>query len=365
MKHLKITILVVILNFLFDNLFAQSFTKLDNIINEAIKDSIFPGAVVCVGDKDKIIYNKAYGNFTYDKDSPKVQLNTLFDLASVTKAFCITFCVMKLVDEDKLDIDEYVYKYLPDFKCNGKEKVKIIDLLIHESGLQSYYTPLKEESRDKILKTIVTLPLAYETNTESVYSCLNFVTMMMVIESIINKPVYEYYNTYFVNPLKMTRTFFNPKEELKNECSPTTPQLQGVVHDPLARALGGLSGNAGLFSTAEDMSKLCQLLLNEGTYNEKEYIDEGTIELFIERNSNSSSRALGFDTRTETGYSSTGKLFNPGTYGHLGYTGTSIWIDPVKEIFVIFFTNRVYPDDKATIREIRPKVHDAVMEALK
>ncbi|MBN1637408.1 MAG: serine hydrolase [Ignavibacteriales bacterium] len=365
MKHLKIIILGLILNIFYYNLFAQNFGKLENIITEAIEDSIFPGAVVCVGDKDKIIYTKAYGNFTYDKNSPKVELKTLFDLASVTKAFCTTFCVMKLYDEEKIDIDKYVYKYLPDFKCNEKEKVKIIDLLIHESGLQSYYTPLKEETREKIIRTILSLPLAYETNKESVYSCLNFVTLMLVIEAITNKPMYEYYNTNFVIPLKMTRTFFNPKEEIKNECIPTTPNLQGIVHDPLARALEGLSGNAGLFSTAEDMAILCQLLLNEGTYNGKEYIDDATVELFRERNSNSSSRALGFDTRTQTGYSSTGKLFNSGTYGHLGYTGTSIWIDPVKEIFVIFFTNRVYPDDKASIREIRPKVHDAVMDALK
>jgi CubicO group peptidase (beta-lactamase class C family) len=187
---------------------------------------------------------------------------------------------------------------------------------------------------------------------------------MMVIESVIGKPMYKFYAENFTSPLGMNRTMFNPKNEVKKLCAPTTPELQGVVHDPLARGLKGLSGNAGLFSTTEDLSKLCQLLLNKGVYNGKRYLSEKIVTKFTKRYLPNNSRALGFDTRSEHGKSSSGKYFSNGTYGHLGYTGTSIWIDPIRKIYAILLTNRVYPDDTASISSTRPKVYDAVILSL-
>ncbi len=343
---------------------SQNFSLVDEAINIAISDSVFPGATVLVGNESKILYKHAYGNFTYDDSSPKVEDNTIYDLASVTKAFATTFCAMKLVDEGKLDIYKPVAYYLPEFVANGKDDVKVVDLLIHESGLQSYYSPKKDECREHIVDTIKALNLSYETGFKTVYSCLNLVTTMMVIESIIDEPMYKFYEKNFTTPLEMNKTIFTPNNEVQELCAPTTPNLQGIVHDPLARGLEGLSGNAGLFSTTEDLSKLCQLLLNDGVYNDKRYLSKEVVTLFTKRNSPQSSRALGFDTRSENGRASSGKYFSKGTYGHLGFTGTSIWIDPVKNIYTIFLTNRVYPDESSSIRSTRPKVYDAVILSL-
>ncbi|NOX65137.1 MAG: serine hydrolase [Chlorobi bacterium] len=342
---------------------AQNFKLIDQAVENAIKDSVFPGAAILVGTSKDILYENAYGHYTYDPSSPKVKNNSMFDLASVTKAFGTNFCVMKLVDEGKLDLQKPVAFYLPEFAVNGKEKVKVVDLLIHESGLAPYYTPKEGESREHILDTIKTFPLSYETNSRMVYSGLNFITTMMIIESIIHEPMYKYYAQNFTGPLKMKRTMFTPPDSLKKDCVPTTPEFQGVVHDPLARGLQGLSSNAGLFSTTEDLAKLCQLLLNGGTYDGERYLKEETIKKFTKRYSDHTSRAIGFDTRSGE-HPSSGQFFSEGTYGHLGYTGTSIWIDPVRDMFVIFLTNRVYPDDTSSISSTRPKVYDAVILSL-
>jgi CubicO group peptidase (beta-lactamase class C family) len=187
---------------------------------------------------------------------------------------------------------------------------------------------------------------------------------MMIVESVIGKPMYKFYADSFTTPLEMERTMFTPDTNFKKLCTPTTKELQGIVHDPLARGLKGLSGNAGLFSTTEDLSKLCQLLLNKGVYNNKRYLSEEVIGSFTKRYSPQSSRAIGFDTRSENGKASSGQYFSSGTYGHLGYTGTSIWIDPVRKIYAIFLTNRVYPNDDVSIRSTRPKVYDAVILSL-
>lgn len=343
---------------------SQNFSLIDDAINEAISDSVFPGATILVGNAKEILYKKAYGHFTYESTSPEVENNTLFDLASVTKAFGTTFCVMKLVDEGKLDVDKPVAAYLPEFAVNGKENVRIADLMIHESGLQSYYTPKAGEKRDHIIDTIKTLNLSYETGMKTVYSCLNLVTTMMVVESIIDEPMYKFYAENFTTPLDMNRTMFTPNDDIKKLSAPTTPEIQGVVHDPLARGLKGLSGNAGLFSTTEDLSKLCELLLNNGVYKGKRYLSEEVVTHFTKRYSPQSSRAIGFDTRTEGGKSSSGQYFSSGTFGHLGFTGTSIWIDPVRKIYAILLTNRVYPDESSSIRSTRPKVYDAVILSL-
>ncbi|MDA3859627.1 MAG: serine hydrolase [Melioribacteraceae bacterium] len=357
--------LMSILLLLFPTLiYSQEFSLVDSTIISAINDSVFPGATILIGNENEILYENAYGNFTYEPTSPKVVNNTLFDLASVTKAFGTTFCAMKLVDEEKLDINKPVAFYLPEFAANGKENVKVVDLLIHESGLQAYYTPQMDENRPHIIDTIKSLNLSYETGFKTKYSCLNLITTMMVIESIIDEPMYKFYVENFSTPLVMNKTMFNPNDETKKLCAPTTPNLQGVVHDPLARGLEGLSGNAGLFSTTEDLSKLCQLLLNKGVYDGKRYLSEEVVNNFTKQYSPQSSRAIGFDTRSDEGYTSSGNYFSTGSYGHLGFTGTSIWIDPVRKIYAIFLTNRVYPDSKTSISRTRPKVYDAVILSL-
>ncbi len=344
---------------------ASDFSKVDKVIQNAIADSVFPGASLIIGSSDSIFYQKAYGNFTYDSNSPEVTTETIYDLASVTKAFGTNFVIMKLVDEGKVKLNDPVAKYLPRFSAHHKEKVLIKDLLIHESGLPAYYSPKPGETRDTVISRIMDLPLRYKTNEKMVYSCLNFVTLMLVAESVTGEPLYQYYKENFTEPLKMKNTTFVPSENLRASCSPTSPKLQGAVHDPLARGLEGLSGNAGLFSTSGDLAKLAQLLMNKGTYNGKKYFSKEIIEKFTTRNSDKTTRALGFDTKSLEGYSTAGKYFSDKSFGHTGFTGTSIWIDPENDLFVVFLTNRVYPDEKSSIVKTRPALHDAVFEAVK
>ncbi len=363
MENKKILLLFSIIISFTLNLQGQNFDTLDTVVNEAITGHIFPGAVIAVGNRDSIIYQKAYGHYTYDENSPEMQTSTMFDLASVTKAFGTNFCVMKLYDEGKLDIKKKVSDYIPQWGQNGKQNVRVADLLIHESGLPSYYPPKPGQSRESIIDSIYALKLVYNTGSDMVYSCVNFVSNMLVVESIVHEPMYLFYAENYTKPLGMTSTMFTPPEEIWNRCAPTQGGVQGIVHDPLAKGLEGLSGNAGLFSTTGDLSKLCMLLINKGTYKGKRYLSDSTVSYFTKRYHEHSTRAIGFDTRSEE-KSSSGKYFSPGTFGHLGYTGTSIWIDPVRELFVVFLTNRVYPDDEASIRSTRPKVHDAVIISL-
>ncbi|MCU7495977.1 MAG: serine hydrolase [Ignavibacteria bacterium] len=344
--------------------FAQQFSAVDTIIENAIKKHITPGAALIVGTPEKILYQKAYGHYTYDPASKEVNLQSMFDMASCTKVFATTTCMMKLVDEGKIDIETPVKNFLPDFAQNGKGDVKVRNLLLHNSGLPAYYTPKAGETPKDIFNKIFALKFAYKTDSNMVYSCLNFVSTMKVIEAVTGMPMYKYYKENFTDPLGMTRTMFTPSEEYKKDCLPATDSLQGVVHDPLARGLKGLSGNAGLFSTVGDLAKICQVLLGNGVYQGKRYFKEETVKEFTTRYSAASSRALGWDTKSLQGYSSAGKLFSAKSFGHTGYTGTSVWMDPERKIFVILLTNRVYPDDKANVGPVRSNVADAVVRAL-
>ncbi|MDP4173510.1 MAG: serine hydrolase domain-containing protein [Bacteroidota bacterium] len=365
MKSRTLLLSVFVLTFIhFSRIFGQNFYQVDTVIDNAIKRHVFPGATVIIGGPDKILYNKAYGHFTYDPESRQVTTESLFDMASCTKVFATTSCIMKLVDEGKVNIEDPVKKYLPEFAQNGKENVKIKNLLLHNSGLQAYYTPKAGETPEQIFETIYGLPLSYKTDSDMVYSCLNFVTTMKVVEAVTKMPMYKYFKENFTEPLEMKRTMFIPSDEFKSECLPTTDSLQGIVHDPLARGLKGLSGNAGLFSTTADLAKICQILLNDGLYNGKRYYSSDIIKKFTARYSSLSSRALGWDTKSESGFSSAGKLFSANSFGHTGYTGTCVWMDPQRKLFVVFLTNRVYPDDKANVSPARAAVNEAVIRSI-
>ncbi len=342
---------------------AQTFTGVDYQINKAIKDKIYPGATLIVGKDGKVVYHKAYGNFTYDENSPKVDTNSIFDLASVTKVMATTQCVMHLYDKGKLDIEKPVAYYLPEFAANGKDSVKVKNLLMHTSGLRSYYSPQEGQTREDVLEAIYNLPLSYKTGSKMVYSCLNLITSMRVVEEITGMLMADYYKKVITKPLGLTRTMFNPPEELKEECMPTEGGLQGVVHDPLARSLEGLSGNAGLFSTTHDLSRILTLMLNKGKINGKRIFKESTVNEFTRIHDPKVSRGLGWDIN-QHGDKTCGPLFSRTSFGHNGYTGTSIWCDPVRDLYVVFLTNRVYPDDNASIGGVRRVVHDAVIMAM-
>ncbi len=354
---------VLIVLFILLPLQATDFGAVDRVIEQAIADSLFPGAQIAIGTEDSVFYSRSYGHFTYEPHSPEVSAQTKYDLASVTKAFATNLVIMQLYEQGRIRLEDPVAKYISTWQEGDKAKVTIRDLLIHESGLPAYYTPPAGITRAALLDSLRSLKLVYPTNTKTVYSCVNFITLMLISEQILNKPMQNYYQENIARPLGLTQTFFTPPDDRLGECAPTRADRQGVVHDPLACALNGLSGNAGLFSNAEDLSVLARMLLHEGSWNGTQIFKPETVQLFRRRQSEKSTRALGFDTRSEQGASS-GDFFSMETYGHLGFTGTSIWIDPVKKVFVVFLSNRVYPDEQVSVSQFRPLLHNTVMEVL-
>ncbi len=351
---------------------AYHFNDVDAVINKAIEDEAFPGAVVLIWKDGKTIYEKAYGNYTYDKSSPIVQTNTIFDLASVTKVVATTTAAMICCDRKLFSLDDKVIKYIPEFEVNGKENITIKNLLLHNSGLPAwkkfYGRGLKY---DDVINEIYSSEIEYKTGEKTVYSDLGIITLGKIIEKVTGKSLDVFCSDEIFKPLKMNSIFYNPNDSLKKLCAPTeiddywrNKTLQGEVHDETSAMLNGVAGHAGLFSTAEDIAKLMSVLMNKGKYNDVQFIKPSTIELFTKRNSEGSTRALGWDTKSDPG-SSAGKYFSKNSFGHTGYTGTSIWADPERNLFVVFLTNRVYPTRENTkIQKVRPQLHNAVIKSI-
>jgi CubicO group peptidase (beta-lactamase class C family) len=354
----------------------SKFDNVDKVIESAIADSAFPGAVLLVQQNGKILYEKAYGHYTYDTSSGHIKLNTMYDLASLTKVIATTTAAMMCYDRGLFKLDDKVAKYLPKFGVNGKENVTIRNLLVHDSGLRpdipSYraFDSVKNKAQG-VMNEIYNDSLVYPTGTKMVYSDLNFILMGKIIEKVTGLRLDKFCEKYIFKPLGMKNTMFNPPDSLVYRIAPTEydnywrhRQIRGTVHDETSQLLGGVAGHAGLFSTAGDIAKLLQMLLQKGEYRGKRYIKASTVEMFVKKQSDLSTRALGWDTKSPE-HSSAGHLFSNISYGHTGFTGTSVWTDPTRNLFVVFLTNRVYPTRKNNkIRKVRPKVHDAVIRAI-
>jgi CubicO group peptidase (beta-lactamase class C family) len=373
----KVLAVIFSLIFLPARIHAQNFSNVDAVIAEAIRNHAFPSAQLIVWQNGKTLYSNAYGTLTYTDKTP-VTTQSLYDLASVTKAAATTFCIMKLYDEKKIALEDFVVKYLPDFGSHGKDKITIKNLLLHNGGLIAYRQYVETcHSAAEVMRAIYDDSLVYPIGTKSIYSDLDFILLAKVIEKITGKPLDVYYAENFSKPLGMTNTFFNPDRnlpvvptEMPHEWEPREygGLRRPLVNDNTAALLGGVSGHAGLFSTAEDLSKLMSMLMNGGKVGDKIFIQSETIAIFTKRDAGSdaihSTRALGWDTKASE-KSAAGRLWSDKTFGHLGFTGTSIWVDPTRNLFVIFLTNRVYPSiENIKIRTVRPLVQDAVIEAL-
>jgi len=348
------------------------FTNIDKVIQSAITDRVFPGAVVLVSKEGKIIYEKAFGHLTYDDTSAVVTTNTIYDIASLTKVIATTTAAMICYDRNLFDLEDPVPKYIPDFAHNGKENVTIKNLLLHNSGLPSFKPFYKKySSPDEVINDIYSTPLQYQPGTKTIYSDLGIITLAKVIEKVTGKSLDDFSQAEIFKPLDMNSTYFNPPDSLKYKIAPTeydnywrNKLVWGKVHDETAFMLNGVAGHAGLFSTASDISHLLLMLLNVGNYNSKRIIKGKTIQLFTKRYSQQSTRALGWDTKSNTG-SSAGDLFDSTSFGHLGFTGTSVWIDPKRDLFVVFLTNRVYPTRKnKKLHKVRPALHNAIIKAI-
>ncbi len=350
---------------------AYNFKPLEAALRKAVSDSVFPGASVAVLYKGNVVFHKAFGRMTYNAGSTPVDTTTLYDLASLTKAISTTSIVMQLVERDSLSLQAPVATYLPDFGNNGKQKVTIEQLLRHTSGLRAHTLFSKSCSTSgEIFRAIASDTLLTAPGTTTLYSDLGFMLLGKIVETTTGKSVASNFAERFAKPLRMSSTLFTPPPSLQQRIAPvekdtlwplTTPRP--LVHDKNAALLGGVAGHAGLYSTTGDLLRMTAMLMNGGTMEGRLYIKKTILKKFLSRGN--SSRALGWDLRSLDGHSSSGDYFSSSSYGHLGYTGTSLWIDPERELAVILLSNRVYPtSENSKIRKFRPLFHNTVVQCL-
>jgi len=378
---------ILIFLFLFSGSKAATVTEIESLVNGGISKKYFPGAQLLIGTPEKILMNENFGKFTYDSDAKDVNASSIFDLASVTKVIATTTAIMQLYDNGRLNINDNAWLYIPELANNGKENIRISNLLLHNSGLKAWIPFYKTcTTKEQVLETIYNIKLDYPVGSKFVYSDLNAVLLGIIVERISGMSLDEYCTKNIFQPLGMENTFYLPKDKDKQRALPTENDsywrnrlLQGEVHDETAALLGGVSGNAGLFSNAEDLYQFLRVMLEKGKYynpytrglTEEKFANADVIGLFTkkwETAAYNNSRALGWDTKPEAGSSyraPCGEKFSGNSFGHTGYTGTSVWCDSDRNLIVIFLTNRVYPSrENNGIREIRPDVHNFAIDLL-
>jgi len=345
-------------------------------------DSAFPSAVVAVGRHGRLALLAAVGHYGQGDPRP-VTPETIYDLASLTKVIGLTTACMLLVDEGKLDLDAPVQRYLPEFRGPGKERVTIRHLLTHSSGLPAW-RPLWREARDRasVLALVDTTPLDTLPGVRFEYSDLGAIALMQVVERITSERIDRYLEERVFHPLGMSATGYLPPAGWRDRIAPTEDDtafrhrvLLGEVHDENAGRMGGVSGHAGLFSNAPDLAVFVTWLLDvrgarltPGRHAGVRELRAQTVLAFLRRQDlpPGSTRALGWDTPADSGYSSAGTKLSRRGFGHTGFTGTSIWVDPERDLFIILLTNRVHPTRANTrILQVRPRVADLVMDALR
>lgn len=345
----------------------QHFIEIDQVIEEEIAKGNFPGAVVLVGQQDDILYWQAFGHEVIDPCEEPVGKNTIFDLASMTKPIATATSIMILRDRKAIELNDYVSKYLPAFASNGKEGVQIEHLLTHTSGLPAYTNAaeLKEQfgspCPDKVIDKICSLEAVSKPGEEFRYSCLGYITLAKIVETVSGQNIGDFSNQNIFSPLGMKDTAYNPPEAWEQDIAATEvidgQPLRGTVHDPLARLMAGLSGNAGLFSNAYDLSIYCRMLLNGGALNGKRILSPEAVTLLTTARTHG--RACGFDVNSRYAWVK-GSYAPDEAFCHTGYTGTSIVCDPASKTFIIILTNRVHPNDDGTTKPVRIKISDIV-----
>jgi beta-N-acetylhexosaminidase len=365
----------------------------NKVIEDAVRDKAFPGATLAVGYRGKVAIH-GFGNLSYDANAPAVDVRTMYDIASLTKVVVTTTLVAKLAEGDfpvSLDLDAKVERYLPEWRAGQqsekglmnllgqspeavewRNRVTVRHLLTHTSGLP----PFKEywrtsKSKEDTLAKIFAEPLDYEPGTKEVYSDLGIILMAEIVERLTGRTLDDLAKTYVFSPLGMKDTMFRPPKTLWTWIAPTEFDgnlrkrlVQGEVHDENAFAMGGVAGHAGVFSTAPDLAAFCQMLLNGGVYAHQRILKRATIAQFTTAQKLANgTRTLGWAVPTDG--STSGHFFSAHSFGHTGFTGTSIWIDPDRQLFVVLLTNRVHPTrENQKIAQVRPALHDAVMQAL-
>jgi CubicO group peptidase (beta-lactamase class C family) len=354
----------------------RSFSSAFSILDAAVADRVFPGASIAVTQGGRLVALKAFGRSTYDLESPLITTDTLFDLASVSKVVATTTVAMILYERGLLDLDAPVVGMIPELAGGGagdadarRRAITLRMLLAHSSGLPAYEKLfLRARTREQLLRAAFITPLVADPGTRAEYSDIGFVILCEALERVAAETLDRFCQREVFGPLGMAHTTYNPPPEARAKIPPTQDDrtfrkriIQGEVQDENASVLGGVAGQAGVFSTAEDIARFAHAMLGGGN----PILRPETVSLFTRRETApaGSSRALGWDRPSPP--SQSGKYFSTQAYGHLGYTGTSLWIDPVRELSVVLLTNRTWPDSSNwAIKQIRPKFHDAVVEAL-
>jgi len=343
---------------------------IDRVVEEEIKKGNIPGAVVLAGQGNTVLYFKAFGHEVNEPFQEQMTKNTIFDLASLTKPIATATSILILADWGKIELDDYAGKYIPAFACNGKEQVRLHHLLTHTSGLPPYTNADSLKNAfgspcpDKVIDKICNMKALSKPGEKFRYSCLGYITLARIVEIASGQNIDDFARKNIYKPLKMKRTSYNPPAYHVKDIAATQivdgQLLRGTVHDPLARLMGGISGNAGLFSTASDLSIYCQMLLNSGTWKGVKVLSHEAVSRLTTVQSHG--RAYGFDVNS--GYSWVKGSFAPENAScHTGYTGTSIVCDPASKVYFIILTNRAHPHDKGTSKQIRTKIADIVFQA--
>ncbi len=346
--------------------------KLDAAIEEAIRQGSMPGAVLLVSHQGRVVYRKAYGQRSLVPQRESMTVDTIFDLASLTKVIATTPAIMKLVEDGKLRLNDRVTQYLPEFQ-GGASEITVRNLLTHFSGLRGDLDlePPWKGYDTGIQKALIDKPIA-APGERFIYSDINFILLGEMVRRLSGKPLDAYVSQVVLRPLGMKETMFRPPASLRPRIAPTellagSPEpLRGVVDDPTARFMGGVAGHAGLFGTADDLARFADMMLGLGRRGNVRLFSPLTVRRFTAPQSPPDQpvlRGLGWDL--DSPYSgSRGELFPVGSYGHTGYTGTSIWIDPATETYLILLANSVHPKPKGTLTSLRGRLATVVAAAI-
>jgi uncharacterized protein YbbC (DUF1343 family)/CubicO group peptidase (beta-lactamase class C family) len=351
-----------------DSLDLTRLTQIDAVVNDAIADHKLPGAVVLVGRGDRVVWQKAYGRRATSPSPEPMTLDTIFDLASLTKVVATTPSIMRLVEEGRVRLTDPAALFVPEFGKYGKERITVRDLLTHMSGLRPDVDLADDWSGHDTALTLAAeeVPTA-PPGQRFVYSDINFVMLGEIVARVTGQPLERYAAATVFTPLAMRDTMFTPPESLRPRIAPTEPAtLRGVVHDPTSRRMGGVAGHAGLFSTAADLSRYCRMLLGGGAFGGARVLSPLTVARMIAPSTppgEANVRALGWDLNSSFS-ANRGELLPLGSFGHTGFTGTSIWIDPSTRVFVVFLSNRVHPDGRGDVTPLRARVATIVASAI-
>lgn len=350
-----------------DKLFSAAF----GVIRDAIAARSFPGASVAVTYRGDLVALRGFGRFTYGKDSTQVSDQTIYDLASLTKVLASTPMAMILFERGELDLRANPVDLLPEFDTGDtrRKEITLRMLLAHSSGLPAYERLFERaKTRDDLIRLAATIPLAREPMAEAEYSDVGFILLGEILAKLAGESLESFCKHEIYEPLEMESVSFRPAEDVRDRIPPTVKDekfrkkiVQGEVHDENAWVMDGVSGHAGLFGTAYDVALFALCMLRMGS----PILKPQTVSRFTQREEapQGTSRALGWDTPSQP--SQSGKFFSQRSFGHLGYTGTSLWCDPTRQLSVTLLTNRVWPDcSSQAIKEVRPRFHDAIVEAL-